>query len=222
MRIVANIISWLFIPLLMPIYGLIVAMFIPSVEQSFFQENTLYWMPLNHKWAVLSMFFIFSFLAPAISLVFLRKTNVISSVELDNRSERATPIFLTAVYALVLSIFILIKAPDALLPKIIYALPWGGFVCVLVAGILTKYDKVSLHALGCGMLLAFFLYYYTNQVEYYFEIIIATILIIGLVLSARLYLNKHSLKQIAVGFLVGFFTMLICIFLFNILFSVLR
>lgn len=211
MKIAAQLISWIFIPLLMPIYGLLVAMYVPSVEQSYFQENTLFWMPPGHKVAVLLMFLIFSFLAPAISLVMLQRSNSITSVELDERKERAVPIFLTAIYALVLSVFLMVKAPDDLLPQIVYFLPWGGFVSIVVSGIITRYDKISIHGLGCGMLYAFFVAYYNTQVEYYFEIIVITTIIVGLVMSSRLYLHKHTLKQVLYGFLVGFLCMFLTI-----------
>jgi membrane-associated phospholipid phosphatase len=211
MKIFAQLISWVFIPLLMPIYGLLVAMYVPSVEQNFFQENTLFWMQPGHKIAVLLMFLIFSFLAPAISLVMLQRSNTISTIELDKRKERTIPIFLTAIYALILSVFLLVKAPDDLLPKIIYFLPWGGFVSIVVSGIITQFDKISIHGLGCGMLYAFFIYYYNTQVEYYFEIIIITTIIVGLVMSSRLYLQKHTLKQVLNGFMVGFLCMFLTI-----------
>lgn len=211
MKIIAQLISWIFIPLLIPIYALITTMYIPSVEQSYTQENTLFWMPSGHKVAVLLMFLIFSFLAPAISLVMLQRSNSITSVELDERKERAIPIFLSAIYTLVLSVFLLIKAPDDLLPKIIYFLPIGGFVSIVASGIISRYDKISIHSLGCGMLFAFFVAYYNTQVEYYFEIIVITTIIIGLVMSSRLYLQKHSLKQVLFGFLVGFLCMFLTI-----------
>ena len=168
---------------------------------------TLFWMPQDHKIAVLTMFLIFSFFAPAVSLFMLKKSKSITTIELDNKNERAIPIFLTAIYALILGIFLLVKAPNDLLPKIIYLLPWGGFTGILIAGILTKKDKISLHALGCGFLLAFIFYYFKTQVEYYFEIVVVAVLIVGIIISSRLYLEKHTLKQVSLGFFVGFLSM---------------
>jgi membrane-associated phospholipid phosphatase len=218
MKIFSHFVSWVFLPLLMPIYGLIIVMYVPSVEQSFFQENTLFWMPNAHKIAVLTLFFVFSFLAPGISIFMLKKSNVIATIEMDDRKDRKKPIILTAVYALVLNLFLWIKAPENLLPKIIYALPWAGLLCTIIAGIITKYDKISLHGMGVGMFFSFLCYYYNTQVEFYFEIIVIAILVSGLVMSARLYLHKHTLKQVINGFFLGFFGLLFTCYFFNLFF----
>ena len=85
MRVLAHTISWLFLPLLMPIYAITTAMYIPSVETSFFQQDTLYWLNPNFKLVVLAWFAIFSFLAPGLSLLILRYSKSISNIEIDNR-----------------------------------------------------------------------------------------------------------------------------------------
>ena len=214
MRVGAQVISWVFVPLLMPLYALLVAMYIPSVEVSFFQENTLYWMNPTYKVLILSMFLIFSFLAPGISLVMLKKSKAISSLEVDDQSERRMPIIISALYCLLLAILLWVKTPEQLLPASIYALPWGGFIGITLAGIINRFEKISLHALGAGMLLGYFVPYYYYQAEFYFEILIVSVLICGLIMSARLYLGKHSLKQIIMGFGTGFVSVFLCVILF--------
>lgn len=208
MKIAAQIISWIFIPLLMPIYALMVAMYIPSVESSFYQENTLFWMHPTYKLLILGMFFIFSFLAPGVSLYMLKKNNAISNIEVDNRRERGVPIIISAVYCLLLGVLLWVKAPDRVVPSAVYALPWGGFLGIALAGIINRYEKISLHGTGAGMLFGFFTAYYHFQAEYYFEILVVAILVCGLVLSSRVYLGKHTLRQVLMGFGLGF----ICVF----------
>ena len=116
---------------------------------------------------------------------------------------------ITAMFCVILGVLFLVKAPDGVLPASIYALPWGGFTAIVVAGIVNRKDKISLHALGAGMLFGFFVSYYSLQAEYFFEILVAAVLVSGLVLSSRVYLGKHSLRQVFYGFGLGF----ICIFL---------
>lgn len=200
----------------MPIYALIITMFFPSFEQSFFQENTLYWMNPSHKFAVLAMFFIFSFLAPAITLLMLLKTKTISTIEIDNQNERSIPLAISAIYCLVLALFLTFKAPDNILPASIYALPWGGFFGISIAGFINRYTKISLHGIGVGMFVGYLIAYFHLQIEFYFEIIIFAILISGLVMSARLILKKHTLKQVFLGFLLGFLSVFTCVSIFNI------
>jgi membrane-associated phospholipid phosphatase len=215
MRTLAHLISWVFLPLLMPIYALFLTMFIPSFEQSFFQENTLFWMPNGHKFAVISMFFIFSFLAPGITLVLLLRSKAISNIEVDNQSERGAPILISAIYCLILALFLYFKAPDNILPASIYALPWGGFFGISLAGIINKYTKISLHGIGVGMFVGFLLAYFNTQIEFYFEIIVVAVIVSGLVMSARLLLRKHNLKQVLYGFLLGFVCVYSSVYLYN-------
>ena len=92
MKFTAKLISWVFLPLFMPLYALLLTMYIPSIEEGFYQENTIYWMNSNLKIAVLSLYFLFSFLAPALSLVFLKKSKLISNFEIDDKNERRIPI----------------------------------------------------------------------------------------------------------------------------------
>lgn len=208
MKVLAQLISWIFIPLLMPIYALLIAMYIPSFESNYFQGNTLYWMPPSYKLLVLSMFFIFSFLAPGISLLMLKKSKAISSIEVDEQDERGVPIIISALYCLLLAILIWVKTPERMVPISIYALPWGGFIGISIAGLINRYDKISLHGLGAGMFLGFFIAYYQEQFAFFFEIIVIATVICGLILSARVYLEKHTLKQVFLGFSLGF----VCVF----------
>jgi membrane-associated phospholipid phosphatase len=215
MRALSHLTSWLFLPLFMPLYALMIAMFIPSVEQSFFQENTLYWMAPAHKFAVLSMFGIFSFAAPGITLILLMRSKIITTIEMDDHKERGIPLAITAIYCLILALFLFFKAPNNVLPFSIYALPWGGFVAISIAGIVNKKDKISLHAIGVGMFVGFFCSYFLNQIDFYFEIIIFSVIIAGAVMSARVYLGKHTLPQVVKGFALGFLCVFISILFFN-------
>ncbi|MFN5416644.1 MAG: phosphatase PAP2 family protein [Flavobacteriia bacterium] len=218
MKIAANIISWLFLPLLMPIYAVATAMYLPSMESGFFQQNTLYWLNPNFKIVVILWFSIFSFLAPGISLLILKFSKNISTIEIDNRRERSLPITITAMFCFILGVLFLVKAPEGILPKSIYALPWGGFIAIVSAGIINRKTKISLHAIGAGMLLGFFVSYYSLQVAFHFEILVVSVLVCGLVMSARLYLGKHTLKQVLNGCLLGFVSVFASVILFTFLY----
>jgi membrane-associated phospholipid phosphatase len=70
--------------------------------------------------------------------------------------------------------------------------------------IVNGFEKVSLHGLGAGMFLAYIVSYYQLQVYYPLWIIFASTLLCGFILTSRLYLQKHSLKQVFLGFGIGF------------------
>ena len=203
MKFLSNLISWIFLPLFMPVYTLLLTMYIPSLEEGSFQNKTIYLLDPRLKLALLGIFFLFSFLAPAISLVILKRKNKISNLEIDNRSERYIPILITAIYSAVLAWFLMVKTPPGILPPAIYLLPAGGTIAILLVLVITRFDKISLHALGVGMLMGFLTAYFQTQAQFQLGILILATIVSGLVMSARLFLGKHNLRQCLMGYFLG-------------------
>jgi len=76
--------------------------------------------------------------------------------------------------------------------------------CVLMTAIVSLFWKISAHALALGAALMIFCLTYTVLPdENLFYVIIGTILISGIVLSSRLYLNAHKPSQVYTGFMLG-------------------
>jgi membrane-associated phospholipid phosphatase len=214
MKLLAQIVSWVFLPILMPIYALLITMYIPSMEDGFYQDKTIYFLHPSLKLAVLGMFALFSFFAPAISLVLLKRSNLISNLEIDNQNERSIPILITALYCGVLAWFLIAKTPKGMLPLSIPLLPIGAFIAILTTAIINRFDKISLHALGIGMFFGFLIAYYQSQVLFPLFIVIISALLSGLILSSRMYLGKHTLKQSLMGYALGFIVLYIAIHFF--------
>jgi hypothetical protein len=204
MKLFAQFVSWVFLPILMPIYALLITMYIPSMEDGFYQERTLYFLHPTLKLAVIGMFALFSFFAPAISLVLLKRSKLISNLEIDNRNERSIPILITALYCGILAWFLIAKTPKGMLPLSIPILPIGAFLAIITTALINRYDKISLHALGVGMLFGFIIAYYQTQVLFPISIVLISAFVSGLVLSSRMYLGKHTLKQSLMGYSLGF------------------
>ena len=214
MKLLAQFVSWVFLPILMPIYALVIAMYIPSIEAGFYQERTLYFLHPTLKLAVIGMFALFSFFAPAISLVLLKRSKLISNLEIDNRNERSIPILITALYCGILAWFLIAKTPKGMLPLSIPILPIGAFLAILTTALINRYDKISLHALGVGMYFGFLIAYYQTQVLFPLFIVLISALVSGLILSSRMYLGKHTLKQSLMGYSLGFIVLYIAIHFF--------
>ena len=189
-------------------------MYIPSIEAGFYQERTLYFLHPTLKLAVIGMFALFSFFAPAISLVLLKRSKLISNLEIDNRNERSIPILITALYCGILAWFLIAKTPKGMLPLSIPILPIGAFLAILTTALINRYDKISLHALGVGMYFGFLIAYYQTQVLFPLFIVLISALVSGLILSSRMYLGKHTLKQSLMGYSLGFIVLYIAIHFF--------
>ncbi len=215
MKFLANLISWIFLPLFMPVYALLLTMYIPSLEEGFFQNNTIYLLDPRLKLALLGIFFLFSFLAPAISLVILKRNNKISNLEIDNRSERSIPILVTAIYSAILAWFLMVKTPSGILPPSVYLLPAGGTVAILLVLLITRFDKISLHALGVGMLMGFLIAYFQTQAQFQLWILLLATVVSGVIMFARLYLEKHNLRQCLMGYFLGLIVIYLTIHFFS-------
>lgn len=83
----------------------------------------------------------------------------------------------------------------------------GCTFLILVATIITFFWRISLHTIGMGGLLGFFIEVIVTQPfqqSMMMVIFMITVVLAGLVGSARLYLNAHTPAQIYVGYAVGF------------------
>ena len=215
MRTFAHIISWLFLPLLAPVYALLIAMYTPAFEAHFLQPNSLFFLNGDQKYAVLYLFIAFSFLAPAITILFLQIRGAISSVMMHARSERVLPAVLVNLFGVTLIVMIHQLIPETLRGYVfISGLAYGSLLTVFFCTLLTGKWKVSLHAAGMGILSGFVFAYYSHMNLFPSWIIPVVFLLSGLVMSMRIVLNAHDLKQSFTGYFIGFVTTTTAISLF--------
>ena len=200
MKNFANIISWVFVPLFMPIYALLILMFIPSQEGNLINDDSLFHLVARTKFSLLFIFFVFSIAAPGMTLVILMKKKIISNIEIDDKRERLIPLLITAGYCLVLYLFFLIYGDNTYLPRYIYGLPLAGFITIALFAWINFYTKISLHACGAGILTGIIFAYCAHSIYFQFKLLLIAVFISGFVLSSRVYLNKHTLPQVIYGF----------------------
>ncbi|HTO37295.1 MAG TPA: phosphatase PAP2 family protein [Brumimicrobium sp.] len=213
MRAFASFISWLFLPLFTPIYALLAVMYIPMYSTSFVANASLYLLYPTIKMLYLLLFLIFITIAPGISFYVMKKNKTISSIQMENREERRAPILLMFFYCLMLFFFLNYQAEGTYVPSILKAMVFGGALAAIIAFLVTERMKISLHAIGMGAMFGF-LYMYSLPLENIPLILLISVLTLGgIVMAARIYLNAHTLKEITWGYLLGFFTQVICIFL---------
>lgn len=199
MRLFSHIVSWAFLPLLMPVYALIIAMYVPSNQDFLFNEDSLYFLNSTAKLAILYMFLVFSVIAPGLSFLFLKWKKIITTIDMENQRERSIPMLIMLAYCLVLYFLFVIKAPGHILPKYIYALPLSGVFVTASYGLINRWTKISLHAGGAGILTGFLFAYAWSNADYQFWILVFPIIASGLTLTARLYLEKHTPLEVYTG-----------------------
>jgi hypothetical protein len=179
----AKIVSILFHPLFMPVYGLLVIFFAP----------TLFWyLPFRVKEILFFIFLINNILIPVSLLPFLRYRNLISSWSIGERSERVIPLLIISLLYSVTS-YILFKLQ---IPVFVKAYTYSLALLAMVLFIINLKWKISLHAAGGGAITAvIFVLSVKMGVPLPLQTAIALILS-GIVMSARLMMNVHDQREV--------------------------
>lgn len=193
MRILATIISIIFHPLLLTTY--LVSLL------GFYFPSMLMIAPDDFK-IILAFVFCFTFLLPAVNILVFRLFGTISSYTLDTRRERIVPVLAISLIYVVTSFLFYNKLRFSSNFNHLILLVT---VLVVVSSLLTLFYKVSIHSLGVwgGIGIILPLNKAMEQSDLLWPTAIALV-IAGLVMASRLYLNSHTPRQVLVGSLVGF------------------
>lgn len=211
MKSLTSIISWLFLPLFVPIYGLLVILYLPVPSISFLTSDSLYLIDPTAKFLFLSLFLVFIVFAPGVSFLVMKRNKIDNPIKMETADGRLTPIALMTFYLIVLFFFLFFQKEGALIPPIIKAMVLGGVIAGILAYFITTKLKISLHSLGMGALFGF-IYMFSKGLEHPPVILLSTILILsGIVMSSRLLSKEHTIKEVGWGYILGFATQAITI-----------
>jgi len=156
----------------------------------------------------------------------MRFLGLIESLEMKEKTERIGPLIVTSIAYL--WIFLNIRTHDGL-PQVFTAFVLGAIIALFVAFFINNFTKISLHAVGLGGLLMATINVMTMSERAYANFSIGNLIsfsihnlfllalifmIVGAVLSSRLYLKAHQLQDVAGGLLVGVLGQLIAIKIF--------
>ena len=188
----SRILSYVLHPLLMPFYAVVVVMSLNTY--------IAYSISTHVQRIIISLVFITTGALPVLTALILLQKGMIRSLEMETIYERRIPFITTAVYYLI-CYYLLQQLP---VPRILSLMVLGATATIFIAWILSFRWKVSIHMIGIGgftgMLFAI------SQVlnAPLIIVIILSILISGILGSARLSLNAHTPSQVYTGFLIGF------------------
>ncbi|MFN3555011.1 MAG: hypothetical protein ACK4VN_03500 [Bacteroidales bacterium] len=193
----ARLVSAIFHPLLLPAMAMALLFAIPSYVS--FSIST------SGQRLIILIIFINTCVAPMLSIVFLKRMGLISSVLLDDRKDRIYPVMVSMIFYL----FTWYLFRQANLPSLVQYFVIGATLLVLIGFAVTFYWKISIHMISMGGFTGF-LISLSLLLKYDMPgLIISTILISGLLGSARIKLNAHNPPQVYAGYLTGVFVMLL-------------
>ncbi len=191
----ATIISVMFHPLLMSTYLFILLLFV-------YPHGI---MPVGFSFkggvVLVSLIFITTFIIPILSLYILKMSGTVSSISLDRKEERLTPMIYTAIIYGVTTYMFYTKLE---LGELIIVYLGISTLLILLTSIITVFWKISLHGMGIGAFIGFITGLNQLWSIINFALILPLVFIIAaLVLSARLKLSAHSTSQVYLGFVLG-------------------
>lgn len=187
----AKILSAIMHPLLVPTYALILLMNLKTHSILAIQEE--------YRYMITAFVFIATFIIPTIIILVLLKAGKVDSLQMVSTRERVLPLLLVAlIYYLT---YQLLKQSG--LTGLLTMFMIGSTLLVLIALLINYLTKISLHMVAWGGLLGT-LIGFSIRFQYQLNIpILALILLIGLIATARLKLNAHTPFQVYLGLLIG-------------------
>jgi membrane-associated phospholipid phosphatase len=173
-------------------------------------------LELSAVWSLIFLIFINTFIAPALLVYYMKRFGIISSLHVENLSERKWPyISSILVYAISAYLFGWRLQPLAQLAPQISILLISVTISLIFVYLVSLSWKISAHATGIGgalgTLLGLILRFHETTLILPF---IITIMLGGFVMSARLRLNAHTPTQVIAGLIGGMFIALLTVFFF--------
>lgn len=200
MKIAAKIISYVFHPLMIPVIGLSIIFNTDSYIN--------YAVPQELKQAVIILVGASTFLIPLLISLLLLNRKLINSLEMETQKERVIPYSITIAFYLS-TLYMLKQAP---IPVIIFNFLVGATLSIIVAFVINIRWKISAHMIGIGGLVGALLCLSILLEIYITPFFILSLLVAGLVGSARLILKAHTPSQVYAGFAIGVICQIVALY----------
>lgn len=197
LRYSAKIISAIFSPLMMPTYGLAVAL----------SWSVLQFISLKIRINVTMIVFLLTALIPFVLIYGLSAMRLIKNPALDERTERTIPYAATLILYVATALYLFIaRAPYWLCGFMV-----GGSVALAVALVVNRWWKISAHGTAAGGLTALVtvIALRPDTPQPLTWLIIAALLVTGMTGTSRLILGCHTPGQVYAGMANGFLNVLL-------------
>ena len=199
MKKISEILSAVFSPLLVPTYGMVLAAFLTILRM----------LPSNLLWTAIGITFVITCLVPVSAIVALYRSGVIKDPALNNRTERFIPYGVVVLCYLGCGFFFYKASAPFWLPMFFA----GGALATVISTVVNCWWKISAHAAAMGGLVALvFRIVASHYALFNMNVWLSGVIIVaGLVMTARVYLRRHTLWQVLAGCANGF----LCVYLMS-------
>ena len=189
---VANFLTTVLSPLLMPTYGVFLALWI----------SVLCLLPYGTRVSVLLMCMGITCIFPLIFLSVLRHFKLVKDLHVEVREQRLIPYLFTVLCYLVAAYYLYYCHS----PQWFVMFMVGSAITVLVMALINLKWKISAHMAGIGGVIALVYQIHVLGLSAFdlFWLLCICIILAGLLGSARLALKRHDIWQVLAGAVVGF------------------
>jgi len=191
---VTNVVTILFHPVFLPLYGLFLLFSIPEL---------LVFLPGSVRRIIYLLVLSNNVIMPLALLPLFRVKNMISSYRLETRAERIIPLLSTSLLYFITA-FMVFRFQ---LPGVIKAFLFSASCVVFTTALVNFRWKVSVHSVGAGAMVATVLVLSFKLYSGHVWVIAAVFLISGLVMASRLYQSAHTPGHVYAGFFLGLVVM---------------
>lgn len=190
-------ISYIFHPLLMPVFGVI-----------FYFEVSPRFIPLEIKQAKLISLIILTVALPILLYFLLKTLGKVKSIHLENTNERILPLVLNCIVILLVIQRILTPSQIIELYYFFVGILFSTMACLIL--VIAKF-KASIHMIAVSGVFMFFV-----ALSIHFSInlngaLSLMIIIIGAIATSRLHLKAHTYKELIMGVFIGVIPQLILV-----------
>ncbi|OUO98909.1 hypothetical protein [Barnesiella sp. An22] len=192
MNKLATLLSTVFHPLLMPTYGIAIALYTSYMR--IFGDRLL--------GIVIVGVLLTTCILPSLGIYILYKLGHISDFRLHERTERTIPYLIN--FACYVACYLYLYRFG--IPSWIIAFIAGAIVALIISLFINRYWKISAHMVAAGSMvtLVFLMSFYGLMLTpYILPLQIASVLLAGAIGSSRILLKRHTLGQVGAGFALG-------------------
>lgn len=160
-------------------------------------------IPLRERIYFIGLVALGTFILPMLSFSALKIQGRLNSFIMEEKEDRRMPLLLTSMFTL-FTFYIFTYRLGLRTPPLLKVYLLSISSTLVVAALINRYFKISLHAIGCSGILAL-LFILTPKAHLDLRLLLALWLFLcGLVGTARLWLNAHQSSEIYAGYVLGF------------------
>lgn len=199
----ARIFSTVLSPLLMPTMGIFIALW----------ATVLCYIPAGTRLVVMLVVFGITCIMPMVAIAVLHNLKIIEDKRLVKREERWLPYIATVLCYICSAIYL----HHIHTPQWVVMFMVGGAVACIISTVVTLWWKISAHMAGIGGLLALVVHIHIDgyNVMDMKPLIALVVLLAGCLGSSRIFMGRHTLWQVLMGFANGFLMVYLTCTLFS-------